>query len=138
MPSAPNDMMAAFASARRGSGTHSTTALKPLISPPAKPRPIRARAQGQGRAVLADGEQQRACGGAREQRRLDATRAEAVEQDAERQLEQGEREQIGRREQAQLGGAQAEIGGQVRPDDRVHRPEQVGQEVAERERRQDR
>ena len=45
MPSAPNDMMAALASARRGSGTHSTTALKPLISPPAKPRPISARAE---------------------------------------------------------------------------------------------
>jgi hypothetical protein len=38
-------MMAALASARRASGTHSTTALKPLISPPAKPSPIRARAR---------------------------------------------------------------------------------------------
>jgi hypothetical protein len=38
-------MIAALASARRGSGTHSTTALKPLISPPAKPRPISARVE---------------------------------------------------------------------------------------------
>jgi hypothetical protein len=45
MPSAPNDMIAALASARRGSGAHSTTALKPLISPPAKPRPISARVE---------------------------------------------------------------------------------------------
>ena len=43
-PSAPKDMTQALASGRRGSGTQSTTALKPLIRPPAKPSPISARA----------------------------------------------------------------------------------------------
>ena len=43
-PSAPNDITQALASARRGSGTQITMALKPLISPPAKPSPIIPRA----------------------------------------------------------------------------------------------
>ena len=43
-PTAPIDMTSELASARRGSGTQMTTALKPLIRPPAKPMPMMARA----------------------------------------------------------------------------------------------
>ena len=43
-PIAPEDITRALASARRGSLTQITTALKLAISPPAKPRPINARA----------------------------------------------------------------------------------------------
>ena len=42
-PNAPAAMTQALARGRRGSGTHRTTALKPLIRPPAKPSPISAR-----------------------------------------------------------------------------------------------
>jgi hypothetical protein len=87
--------------------------------------------------VLADREQERACRGAAEQAELDATRAVAVEQHAQWQLKQREREQIGRGQQAELGRAEADVGGQLGPDHRVHRTEQVGEEIAERERRQD-
>ena len=51
-PSAPNDITKALASARRGSGTHSTTALNPLMRPPAKPMPIMARATVRVRPLL--------------------------------------------------------------------------------------
>jgi hypothetical protein len=44
MPRAPKDMIVALARERRSSGTQSDEALKLAIRPPAKPRPITARA----------------------------------------------------------------------------------------------
>jgi hypothetical protein len=72
-----------------------------------------------------------------EQRGDHPPRAEAVEQDAERKLEQAERQEIGAREQPDLGGLERELAREVLRDDRVDVAEEVGEEVASRERQED-
>ena len=66
------------------------------------------------------------------QHRLNAARAEAVEQHPERQLEAGKGHQVGGRQQPQLAGRQTNVAHQIRAHDRVHRPVEVGQQIAER------
>ncbi len=59
-----------------------------------------------------------------------AWRTVAIEQYAERQLEQRKGEEIGRRQQPELGRAQGEIGHEIGRHHRIHRAQQIGQEIA--------
>jgi hypothetical protein len=98
--------------------------LKPLIRPPAKPSPISARAIVRvARSVPIENSS------------APAARSEPVEQQAERQLEQREREQVGRGQKPEPGRAEPDVGDQPRADHRVHRAEEIGQKVPGSERR---
>src|SRR5690349_13050055 len=83
-------------------------------------------------------EHQGARGRREEQARVHAARAEAVEQDAHRDLAGGKGEEVGAGEQPQVGRRKAELGDQVRRDDRIDAAVDVGKEVRERERQHDR
>ena len=87
---------------------------------------------------LADGEQRRPKRGEHQQHRLNARRAVAVEQQAERNLEGGEGDEIDAGHEAEIGRAQPDLGDQGLRDHRVDDPEQVGEVIAEPERNQHR
>ena len=108
---------------------------------------LEARHEGEGNAEAdqgtADDEADQAIGqcehkgadaGNQQQRALDGSGAVAVQQDTERKLGGGEQQEIHRRQHAEVGGAEAEIGGQIAGDQRVDRAEQVGEIVAGGER----
>ena len=82
---------------------------------------------------VADREKRRAGGGDDEQRRLDTMGAEAIEQQAERQLDRGEGKEIDRGEEAEAGGIDADLGGDGRADDGIHDAEEMREEIAEGE-----
>ena len=73
-----------------------------------------------------------------QQRRLHPARPVPVEQNAERRLKGGESDEIGRRQEAQTLRREPDVRHQIRRHDRVHRPEQVGEEIAAAERQQHR
>jgi hypothetical protein len=75
--------------------------------------------------------------GDHQEQRLDPARAEAVEEQPERQLEGGKGEKVGGGEQAEVGRHEGEVAGQIRGDDGVDDAEDVGEEVAEGEREGD-
>jgi hypothetical protein len=80
----------------------------------------------------------RAAGGGNEQqRRIHAPRTIAIQQDAEGKLEEREGEEVDAGEEAQTRGAQAQLARDVRPDDRVDRAVDVGNEVPRQERQGD-
>ena len=60
-----------------------------------------------------------------------------IERNADRNLCKAEGEEVHARQPAQLRGAQAELSGDRRRDHRIHRTQQVGQVIAERERDED-
>jgi hypothetical protein len=64
----------------------------------------------------------------REQHGLDAPRSVAVEQDADRKLHRGEREEVRAREQAERRRIERELARELGRDDRVDRAVQVRQQ----------
>ena len=86
--------------------------------------------------AVGHGKQRGTGGGEDEQRRLDATCAEAVEQHAKRQLRETEGKQIGARKQAEITRREAEFTGEFGPDHGVRRAEEIGEEVGRCERQQ--
>jgi hypothetical protein len=84
----------------------------------------------QGLQRRADAKQRAASGGHDQQGRLDAARAEAVDQQAERQLKQTEGEEVGRSQEAQIGRCDAQIAHQIRGDHRVDAAQPIGQKIA--------
>ena len=72
-----------------------------------------------------------------QQCRVHAPRPVTVEQYAQRQLEQREGEEIDSGEQAEAGCRQREFARQLRPDDRVDRAVDVGNEIPREERQGD-
>ena len=72
-----------------------------------------------------------------QQRGVDAARAVAVEQHAERQLEQREGEEVDAGEQPEARGREAQLARDLRPDDRVDRAVDVGNEIPRQERQGD-
>ena len=133
-PTAPAENAIPFMVARRSGGYHSTKAVSAAIRQADTPRPISARAAIASAARAGGGEPHAARRGDEEQRRVDAPRAEAVERDADRKLEQGEGEEVDAREQPEAGGGEAELGGERRREHRVHHPVHVRDEVAREER----
>ncbi|MDZ7829249.1 MAG: hypothetical protein U5K33_07105 [Halofilum sp. (in: g-proteobacteria)] len=81
--------------------------------------------EGETGEVLRQRERQRTGRGQRQQHGLDAARAETVEGDAQRQLQEGEGAHVGGGEEAQLVGGDAGVGDQVGRGDGVDRAEQV-------------
>src|SRR3546814_3827387 len=66
--------------------------------------------------AVAEGEQNRAQRRRQQQGRLHAARSEAVEQQPERQLETGEGQEVAAGQQPEVGGREAEAGGELRRD----------------------
>ncbi len=79
-------------------------------------------------------EDESAARGDDQQPRVHAARAEAVEEDAERQLERREREEVRAGEQAQAVRVDADVAYEIRPDDGVDGAEEVRKVVAAGER----
>ena len=98
-----------------------------------KAQPDNGPGEKQGEKAGRQREQSAARGGERQQGGLDAAWTKAVEQYAERQLEQGEGQEIGRGQQPKLGRGQQKIGDEIRRHNRIHGPQQVGQQIAESE-----
>src|SRR5207248_11334797 len=81
-------------------------------------------------------EREAANGGEYQQEAIDAARPEAIEQQAERDLEQAEGKEVHAGQEAELACVQAEFARERRPEQGVYRAEHVG-EVVPRQERQD-
>ncbi len=136
-PSMPLAKAMPFMVAMRSGGYHSVKAEKAAIRQPETPRPISARAAVSSAADLPHGEPGAARCGDEQQRGIDAPRPIAVEQHAERQLEQREAEEVDAGEQPQAGGREAQLARDLRADDRVDRAVDVGNEIPRQERQGD-
>ena len=126
-----------FMVARRSRGYHSTKARIVDIRQPDTPRPISARAAIASAAECAEANQAPPRGGDQQQGRVHAPRPEAVEQQPERQLEQGEGQEVHAGEQPQAAGAEAELDGERGSEHRVHRAVHVRDEEPRDERQRD-
>ena len=100
---------------------------------PDKPAP-----QDKRERIGAECEQGRPHRGNHQQRRLHLARPEPVENDPERQLHRGERDEIGAGHKPEIGRRQTDIRRQLRRYDRVHRAEQIRHVIADAERQQHR
>ena len=93
-------------------------------------------AQQQANQTVGQREHQSAGAGQQQEAALQAARAVAVEQDAKRDLGGGKHQKVDRRQQSEVGGIEAELGGQVGGDQGIDGAKQIGQVIAGCERQQ--
>ncbi len=113
-PIMPTENAIAFMVESRSAGYQSTKAVSDDMRRPTTPTPISARAAIAPAAAIGIREPRTARRGDEEQRGVHAARTEAVHRHAERQLADGEGEEVHARQQAEPAGGEAELGGQRR------------------------
>ena len=113
-PSAPSMMNQPLASAMRSGGNHSTMALRPAISADGDAEADQRAAEHEADEPSASANTSAPAAASKQQGALDAARPVAVEQHAEGELHGGEDEEVDRRQQPEVGRAEAELGGRGR------------------------
>ena len=126
-----------FMVARRSGGYQSANAENEDIRQPETPSPMSARASVSSGGGPRERKPQAARRRDQQQRCVHAPRPVAVEQHAQRQLEQREGEEVDAGEQPQARRRERELAREVRPDDRVDRAVDVGDEIPREERQGD-
>ena len=94
------------------------------------PKPDQGAAEHEAPDAVGKSEHKGPGGGEQKQGAVDEPWSVAVEEHAAGEQDRGEHQEIRRREQAEIGGAQPEVGPQVAGDQRIDGAEQVGEVVA--------
>ena len=95
-------------------------------------RPDQRAGDGETRHAVRDGKEQRAGARDDEERRLDAARSVPIEQDARRNLQRGERDEVGAGKKAEQSRRDAQLARELRRDHGVDRAVEVRQQIRAR------